>query len=201
MPDGTLGDLHEAIQVAMGWEDAHLHDFEVDGRHFGMITDNPFGFDPEVEDEDRVLLSQIVADRPRLKLNYWYDFGDDWRHEVVVERTITPETDAFYPRCVAGAAPVRLRTLAGSGATPSSSTPSPIRRTRATASCGSGSAWRSTLRRFPPTPLTTNSARSSPRPPGEAPDERRTATRSSRLPSTRPAPAWLRGASRSARSW
>jgi len=28
----TLGDLHDAIQVAMGWDDAHLHAFDIAGR-------------------------------------------------------------------------------------------------------------------------------------------------------------------------
>jgi Plasmid pRiA4b ORF-3-like protein len=31
----TLGDLHLAIQAAMGWEDCHLHAFEIDGRQYG----------------------------------------------------------------------------------------------------------------------------------------------------------------------
>ena len=31
----TLGDLHQAIQAAMGWYDSHLHAFEIDGRQYG----------------------------------------------------------------------------------------------------------------------------------------------------------------------
>ena len=31
----TLRHLHDAIQASMGWEDAHLHDFEVAGERFG----------------------------------------------------------------------------------------------------------------------------------------------------------------------
>jgi Plasmid pRiA4b ORF-3-like protein len=31
----TLGDLHHVIQAAMGWEDAHLHVFDIAGRQYG----------------------------------------------------------------------------------------------------------------------------------------------------------------------
>ena len=31
----TLGDLHHVIQAAMGWDDGHLHLFDIAGRHYG----------------------------------------------------------------------------------------------------------------------------------------------------------------------
>jgi hypothetical protein len=34
----TLGDLHHAIQAAMGWDDSHLHAFEIDGRQYGVTS-------------------------------------------------------------------------------------------------------------------------------------------------------------------
>ena len=48
----TLGDLHRAIQAAMGWEDDHLHTFDIEGRQYG---------DPRVVDD--------VADEKRVTLN------------------------------------------------------------------------------------------------------------------------------------
>ena len=30
--EATLGDLRRAIQAAMGWEDYHLHTFNIEGR-------------------------------------------------------------------------------------------------------------------------------------------------------------------------
>lgn len=30
----TLADLHRAIQAAMGWEDYHLHTFDIAGRQY-----------------------------------------------------------------------------------------------------------------------------------------------------------------------
>jgi len=33
--DTTLADMHRIIQAAMGWKDAHLHEFEVGGLNYG----------------------------------------------------------------------------------------------------------------------------------------------------------------------
>jgi hypothetical protein len=30
--DNSIAQLHEALQVAFGWEDTHLHRFEIRGR-------------------------------------------------------------------------------------------------------------------------------------------------------------------------
>jgi len=50
----TLGDLHLAIQAAMGWEDCHLHAFDIDGRRYGdrRTVD-------DVADENRLTLSSL----------------------------------------------------------------------------------------------------------------------------------------------
>jgi hypothetical protein len=34
----TLGDLHQAIQAAMGWEGDHLHAFDIGGRSYAIRT-------------------------------------------------------------------------------------------------------------------------------------------------------------------
>src|SRR5919107_259883 len=31
----TLGDLHRAIQAAMGWDASNLHPFDIEGRQYG----------------------------------------------------------------------------------------------------------------------------------------------------------------------
>lgn len=37
------------------------------------------------------------------KLIYTYDMGDDWHHEVKVEKVAAPVGGAKYPRCTGGA--------------------------------------------------------------------------------------------------
>ncbi len=60
VPDCTLAVLHEVIQVAMGWENCHLHQFIIDGVRYGVP-------EPELKlkNEDKVLMSQIVPRRTR----------------------------------------------------------------------------------------------------------------------------------------
>ena len=52
-------------------------------------------------DEQLVSLGQIVR-RVKDKFVYEYDFGDSWRHDVVVEEVLKPDPDAHYPICLAG---------------------------------------------------------------------------------------------------
>jgi hypothetical protein len=45
---------------------------------------------------------QDVVQRVGTQFDYWYDFGDDWQHQVLLEAILLPESRAQYPRCVAG---------------------------------------------------------------------------------------------------
>jgi hypothetical protein len=97
----TLADLHAVIQAAMGWQDAHLHQFRVGDCCYG-----PEGGGPDLVPEDGVRLDQIIttdpAPRTQTVLNYLYDFGDDWEHQVSVEMVSTADADVLYPRCTGG---------------------------------------------------------------------------------------------------
>jgi hypothetical protein len=44
-----------------------------------------------------VALAQVAAEE-KAKIVYVYDFGDDWRHDIVVEK-ITPALPGVHPRC------------------------------------------------------------------------------------------------------
>lgn len=96
--DITLAKLHAVVQAAMGWYDSHLHEFTVDGMSYGVPHPDYGG---EVKSERRVKLSE-VATAPKAKLRYVYDFGDDWDHEILVEKILPPEPGVQYPVCIAG---------------------------------------------------------------------------------------------------
>ena len=34
--DSTIADLHHTLQLAMGWEDVHLHQFIIRGKRYGI---------------------------------------------------------------------------------------------------------------------------------------------------------------------
>ncbi len=96
--DTRLSTLHRVLQVVMGWEGAHLHQFLAHGVSYG--TPHPdFGF--EVHNEQQVSLQQVVS-RVKDKLIYEYDFGDSWEHELLVEKILPPEAGKRYPVCLTG---------------------------------------------------------------------------------------------------
>jgi hypothetical protein len=95
----TLDIVHEVMQIAFSWHGYHLHQFETACGAFGRL-DGDWGFE-EVGDESVVALAQVAAEE-KAKVAYVYDFGDDWRHDIVVE-TITPALPGVaYPRCTGG---------------------------------------------------------------------------------------------------
>jgi hypothetical protein len=94
--DVSLARLHLIIQVAFGWDGSHLHVFETPFGDFG--TDGPeLGHEPT----DEVSLAQVLAGEGE-KITYLYDFGDDWRHEILVEKVLDPDESVTYPRCTGG---------------------------------------------------------------------------------------------------
>jgi hypothetical protein len=99
--DITLGALHDVLQVVMGWENSYMHQFIVNGTYYGQAT--PDDLDLDVEDEDGILLSHIFTGRKKPHIVYEYDFGDNWEHEIVLEKRLEPEPGFEYPRCVEGA--------------------------------------------------------------------------------------------------
>jgi hypothetical protein len=92
----TLGDLHQAIQAAMGWDDAHLHAFDIAGREYG----DPDSVDG-VADEERLTLNAVLKSGIS-RFTYTYDFGDNWEHVVLIERPRRPLEAVSYPACIAG---------------------------------------------------------------------------------------------------
>nr|GID88981.1 hypothetical protein Ade03nite_79050 [Actinoplanes derwentensis] len=93
--DTSLADLHHILQTTFGWQDGHMHVFETPYGEFGVA-------DRELEHraEKPVTLEQ-VAPATGDKVRYLYDFGDNWEHEIVVEK-ILDRTAGAYPRCTGG---------------------------------------------------------------------------------------------------
>lgn len=74
--------LHFVLQAAMGWMNAHLHEFNVNDRRIGMVDDE--FVDENVENENEIQLSELHL-QPGDKFTYLYDFGDSWNHIIEVE--------------------------------------------------------------------------------------------------------------------
>ncbi len=92
----TLGDLHKAIQAAMGWHDCHLHAFDVGGEQFGDRRSLD-----DVADEKRPTLNDLLRSSV-IRFTYIYDFGDTWEHTVAFEKSEPAVEGEAYPVCIAG---------------------------------------------------------------------------------------------------
>jgi hypothetical protein len=71
----TLDELHEVLQVALGWTDSHLHQYRTDSAVYSVPLDD---WDDEGETDERgVRLSALPS-----QFTYLYDYGDGWTHDV-----------------------------------------------------------------------------------------------------------------------
>ncbi len=76
-----------------------MYAFEVGNKQY---TDMSRGVDPyEFRDSRSVWLSDLV-EQGHERFHYEYDFGDSWRHTIVIENTLLPEEGIRYPRCLDG---------------------------------------------------------------------------------------------------
>lgn len=91
----TLFKLHQVIQVAMGWENAHLHMFQIRQKHYGEPENDMLG---ETLDERKFKLWQVIR-REKEKFQYRYDFGDSWDHNIIVEKITTDSVTVPVPIC------------------------------------------------------------------------------------------------------
>ena len=94
----NLYELHQIIQIAMGWTDSHLHQFIIDGEYYTMP--DPYAMRPFV-DERHFQLKQVVQ-YEKIKFVYEYDFGDSWEHQILVEKIAQPDSGIQYPICIKG---------------------------------------------------------------------------------------------------
>lgn len=93
----TLAELHDAIQVAFSWEGWHGHVFTVRGRDYG--SQDPVEV-PGVRDE-RIPLAKLDL-TPGTSIRYVHDFGDNWSHEILVEKVLVQDEPNLAPACLDG---------------------------------------------------------------------------------------------------
>lgn len=91
-----LSRVHRVVQAAMGWEDCHLHAFQIGKTTYGPDAEGELGY----ADETKARLADVA--RVRTRISYEYDFGDSWEHEILVEARAAAEAGKVYPACIAG---------------------------------------------------------------------------------------------------
>ena len=96
----NLERLHDAIQISMGWDFSHLFEFTVGDRQYGEP-------DPDAPTGSKALRAKnlklsTIIDRGIQQFAYLYDFGDNWEHEILVEKQIAADDGRRYPVFVHG---------------------------------------------------------------------------------------------------
>ena len=90
----TLRELHGVIQVAMGWEGIHLHQFCLRSRRYGSW---------EVSASSPDVTLAALKLRRGARFTYEYDLNIPWRHEVrIEEKRLDAAPSKAYPTCMTG---------------------------------------------------------------------------------------------------
>ena len=109
----TLQDLHNVIFKAFDREEEHLYEFQVGGEgpqdhnamRYGLQTpySNPDDMDGEVSTTHIKDVGLATGDA----FGYWFDFGDDWWHQINVLDIKDIASKGKYPRIISkvGASP------------------------------------------------------------------------------------------------
>jgi hypothetical protein len=84
--DSSLRDLHDAIQILLSWEDRHLHVFDVGPLEYGPRPDEEWEREQWAGDDEGISVARALAEAGG-NLDYWYDFGDDWRVAITAVGT------------------------------------------------------------------------------------------------------------------
>ncbi|KPI12760.1 plasmid pRiA4b ORF-3 family protein [Actinobacteria bacterium OV450] len=101
--DTSLARLHDIIQTCFGWHDSHLHAFTEPGSGRQSLDFNsPLDRDPRHDfDEESTSLAEVLPSEGS-RLEYTYDFGDDWRHQITLEKTLPASTGERRVHCTGG---------------------------------------------------------------------------------------------------
>ncbi len=102
--DQTLAQLHDAIFKAFDRCDQHLYEFQLgkrpfdpDGPNYGVPSEPPGEKGPK--DARTTKLDDLDLKQERV-FGYLFDFGDEWYHQVQVERIEQAIPTVTYPRVI-----------------------------------------------------------------------------------------------------
>ena len=105
IPEGiTFHELNAIIQLAFDWCGYHAYNFEVGAtlHDMGMFIELPelddgWG-DYETKNSKKEKIDKYFKEYKRMK--YTYDFGDDWIHDIIIEKTIETDNKLTKPICI-----------------------------------------------------------------------------------------------------
>ncbi len=86
----TLKQFHRVLQIVMGWENQHLHEYIIEGQRYGT-PDTAYDDPGQVLQETGIRLATVLPEAGA-EILYLYDFGDFWQHDIRLEAVLPPES-------------------------------------------------------------------------------------------------------------
>ena len=114
--DQTLGQLHETIFDAFDREDEHLYEFQIGGEGpmdpeakryaHPMALESPLSDGAVAGNAERTTIESLGLETDAV-FGYWFDFGDDWWHQIDVVEIEPDAPRGRFPKVTArvGASP------------------------------------------------------------------------------------------------
>ena len=97
----TLAQLHDTIQLSMGWSDSHVHQFLVGKISYEPTMKTKVPREAKRFDEYKYKL-HTLEEGMRFMFSYIYDAGEGWEHEIHLEEIIPPTRQLKHPILLAG---------------------------------------------------------------------------------------------------
>lgn len=92
----SLADLHNIIQVGMGWDDYNLHSFHIHGEDYGISRVGGMHFNHNAH---QVLVRDFEFE-PGDRFEYTYNFNEFWLCDIRIESI--EKTTKRTPWCLSG---------------------------------------------------------------------------------------------------
>ncbi len=93
--DSSFFYLHNIIQDIFNWEDYHLYVFMGKKGNYSDGEENQ-----EFSSSEYSIKTELQ--NPKDKIQYIYDFGDNWEHEILLEKILPYDSSISYPICTGG---------------------------------------------------------------------------------------------------
>ncbi len=93
----SLAALHYIIQIVLGWQDDHLHQFRIYGKNYGISYSGGIGFP---DNPYKIMLNDFEFDAGD-RFTYEYNFFEHWIHDIRIE-TVLENSNLASPFCLAG---------------------------------------------------------------------------------------------------
>ncbi len=94
----SLADLHHIIQIAMGWDDEHLHNFNIYAKEYGIHYDGGTDF---MDDPNLVTMKQFEFDVGD-KFTYEYNFYEFRLCDIRIEKIEDCKVEIRRVKCIGG---------------------------------------------------------------------------------------------------